>query len=106
MVYGGVQIMSSQQQIDMQDSYIINPIFIFRWEQSQNAKVLLYPEGVVKLNETGSIILEHCTGDKTVEQLINIIAEKYDGTAREQVAKGVINFLEVSNGKGWIKRNN
>jgi pyrroloquinoline quinone biosynthesis protein D len=98
--------MTSQQRVDMQDSDIINPTFIFRWEQSQDAHVLLYPEGVVKLNQTGAIILEHCTGDKTVEQLINIIAKKYDGSAREQVAKGVINFLEVSNGKGWIKLNN
>ncbi len=97
--------MTSQQQVDMQDSYIINPTFIFRWEESQDAHVLLYPEGVVKLNDTGAIILEHCTGENTVEQMINKITEKYDGSAREQVAKGVINFLEVSNGKGWIKLN-
>ncbi len=98
--------MTSQQLVDMQDSYSINPTFIFRWEESQDAHVLLYPEGVVKLNETSAIILEHCTGDKTVEQVINIIADKYDGTAREQVAKSVITFLEVSNDKGWIKLNN
>lgn len=98
--------MGSQQRVDMQDNYIINPTFIFRWEASQNAHVLLYPEGVVKLNDTGAIILEHCTGDNTVEQVINIITEKYDGSDRELVATGVIKFLEVSNGKGWIKLNN
>lgn len=97
--------MTSQQQVGMQDSYIINPIFIFRWEESQDAHVLLYPEGVVKLNDTGAIILEHCTGEHTVEQMINKITKKYNGSERDQVAKGVINFLEVSNGKGWIKLN-
>ena len=33
--------------------YEIRPPFLFRWEDSQHAHVLLYPEGIVKLNATG-----------------------------------------------------
>lgn len=98
--------MASLQRVEMHNNFVINPTFILRWEESQNAHVLLYPEGVVKLNETGAIILEHCTGENTVEQMIAKISEKFDGSAQEQIAQSVVKFLEVSNGKGWIKLNN
>ena len=35
----------------------INPVYLFRWEEPQQAHVLLYPEGVVKVNESGAAIL-------------------------------------------------
>ncbi len=38
--------------------YEIRPPFLFRWEESQQAHVLLYPEGIVKLNATGGEILK------------------------------------------------
>ena len=41
----------------------INPVYLFRWEESQNAHILLYPEGVVKLNDTAAEILKTCTGE-------------------------------------------
>ncbi|PKM00078.1 MAG: pyrroloquinoline quinone biosynthesis peptide chaperone PqqD [Gammaproteobacteria bacterium HGW-Gammaproteobacteria-9] len=61
--------------------YEIRPPFLFRWEDSQQAHVLLYPEGIVKLNVTGGEILRRC----------------------DAIRNGVLNFLEVSHGKGWIR---
>jgi pyrroloquinoline quinone biosynthesis protein D len=39
--------------------------------------VLLYPEGAVLLNETGAAILELCNGSNTVEQIADILTERY-----------------------------
>ena len=39
--------------------------------------VLLYPEGAVLLNDTGAAILELCNGSNTVEQIVNILTERY-----------------------------
>lgn len=89
--------------IHSQAVYEIRPPFMFRWEASQQAHVLLYPEGIVKLNETGGQILELCDGQNSVETVIEKLAEKYCATDRTAVRSGVMNFLEVSHGKGWIR---
>lgn len=48
----------------------INPVYLFRWEEPQKAYVLLYPEGIVKVNETGAEILKLCDGINTVSEVI------------------------------------
>ena len=39
--------------------------------------VLLYPEGAVLLNDTGTAILELCNGTRTVDQIVTILTERY-----------------------------
>lgn len=77
----------------------ISPLYHFRWEESQQAYVMLYPEGVVKLNETGAAILQLCDGRHTTEEIISELNEKYTTDVTESVNK----FLEVSHAKGWIR---
>ncbi len=75
------------------------PMYLFRWEEPQQAFILLYPEGVVKLNETGAAILKYCDGTHTAEQIVTELCEKYSTDVSESVYK----FLEVSHAKGWIR---
>lgn len=95
--------MAAEKHVLMHDRYHINPLFIFRWEESQNAHVLLYPEGVVKLNETAASILKYCTGEYTVTETIEALTHSFDKTERETIAQSVVKFLEVSCDNGWIK---
>ncbi|WP_313304334.1 pyrroloquinoline quinone biosynthesis peptide chaperone PqqD [Stutzerimonas balearica] len=83
--------------------YEIRPPFLFRWEESQQAHVLLYPEGIVKLNTSGGEILKRCDGKTTVAELIESLAHSYSASDPAAVRAGVLNFLEVSHGKGWIR---
>lgn len=84
------------------DFFEINPMYLFRWEEAQRAHVLLYPEGIVKLNETAAEILKLCDGDRTVDQMIGELERKFtvDG---EGIASGVYKFLEDAHAKGWIR---
>lgn len=77
----------------------MNPMYLLRWEPSQDAHVLLYPEGVVKLNETASEILTLCTGECSTAEIAAAVDEGYEDDVRERV----INFLEVAYAKGWIR---
>lgn len=77
----------------------INPVYLFRWEEPQQAYVLLYPEGVVKVNETGAAILKLCDGIKTVADIISELNDKYTTDVTASVNK----FLEVAHAKGWIR---
>lgn len=82
----------------------ITPLYHFRWEEPQQAYILLYPEGVVKLNETGAAILELCDGSRTAEQIISELNDKYTNDKyTTDVTESVYKFLEVSHAKGWIR---
>lgn len=84
---------------DIAASIEMNPMYLLRWEPSQDAHVLLYPEGVVKLNETAGDILTRCTGECCATD----IAEAINADYGDDVYNKVINFLEVAYAKGWIR---
>lgn len=99
--------MSDAFAIDSRERFEINPLFMFRWEETQGAFVLLYPEGIVKLNETAAEILKRCNGEATVVDIVRDLSQQYaaggagtDGRIEDSVRK----FLEVSHAKGWIRR--
>lgn len=78
----------------------ITPTHRFQWEEAQNCYVLLYPEGMVKLNPSASEILKHCDGQKTVKQIIADLKEQFQNT---NLDADVWKFLEVANENGWIR---
>ncbi|MFO1321102.1 MAG: pyrroloquinoline quinone biosynthesis peptide chaperone PqqD [Burkholderiales bacterium] len=80
----------------------IAPLFLFRWEETQSSYVLLYPEGVVKLNPTAGEILKRCDGEHTVAEVIDELQQAFAEPA-DRVTAGVHRFLEVSYAKGWIR---
>ncbi|HJM61993.1 MAG TPA: pyrroloquinoline quinone biosynthesis peptide chaperone PqqD [Alphaproteobacteria bacterium] len=93
--------MSDAPALSRQDHVEINPLYMFRWEDSQDSHILLYPEGVVKLNQTAGAILEQVSKGLSVGELIDELQQDYvDG----DVADGVFKFLEMSHAKGWIQR--
>jgi pyrroloquinoline quinone biosynthesis protein D len=51
--------------------------------------VLLYPEGAVLLNDTGAAILELCTGERTVSEIVTILNQRY----QSDVAADVTEYL-------------
>lgn len=93
--------MSAEAHFQPHDVPIINPMFLLRWEKTQDAYVLLYPEGVIKLNASAAEILKLCTGETTVEKLVSELKSIFiDETA--DIEHGIYRFLETSYAKGWI----
>lgn len=78
----------------------INPLYLLRWEEIQKAHVLLYPEGVVKLNDTAAMILSRCDGVHSAREIAEQLSLEFGDDA---VATSVFKFLEVSDAKGWIR---
>ena len=46
-------------------------------DSTTGSSVLLFPEGVLELNETAQEILTRCDG-RTVSEIIQVLAEEYD----------------------------
>lgn len=75
-------------------------MFLFRWEKSQNAFILLYPEGVIKLNPSAAEIIKRCTGELSVTDIVNELKDVFVGAP--DIEQSIYKFLEVSHAKGWI----
>jgi pyrroloquinoline quinone biosynthesis protein D len=75
------------------------PGFRLQWEQAQQAHVLLYPEGMVTLNETAAEILKRCDGSS----LAGLLAELRNDYPDADLEADLIEFLEISHGQGWLR---
>jgi coenzyme PQQ biosynthesis protein PqqD len=47
--------------------------------------ILLFPEGVLFLNETAADVIRHCDGSRSVAEVVQAIGEVYDDVAVEDV---------------------
>ena len=72
----------------------------FQWEPAQNAYVLLYPEGMVKLGASAGEILKRVNGASPVSAIIAELERAFPGT---DLRGDVIEFLAHAREKGWIR---
>ncbi|MDP2282992.1 MAG: pyrroloquinoline quinone biosynthesis peptide chaperone PqqD, partial [Pseudohongiella sp.] len=70
-----------------------------QWESAQNAWVLLYPEGLVKLAGSAGEILQRIDGSASALDIVSTLEATYPGADLKQ---DVIDFLEHAYDKGWI----
>ncbi|MGH3340758.1 MAG: pyrroloquinoline quinone biosynthesis peptide chaperone PqqD [Propionibacteriaceae bacterium] len=59
------------------------------WDPAREQHVLLAPEGVLVLNQTGATILGFCDGERTVVEIVEELRKKYDSVDGDEVQ----NFL-------------
>jgi pyrroloquinoline quinone biosynthesis protein D len=71
----------------------------FQYEPAQQAHVLLYPEGMIKLNESAAEIIGCCDGARTVGDIIQMLTARFPGS---DLSAHVHEFLEIAHGRGWI----
>lgn len=74
--------------------------FRLQWEPAQNAHVLLYPEGMVKLNGSAGEILLRCNGERTVAE---IVADLETAFAATGLAGDVAAFVDMALEKRWLE---
>lgn len=55
------------------------------WDPAREQHVLLAPEGVIALNQTGATILGLCDGQRTVVEIVEELRGKYDRVADDEV---------------------
>ena len=51
-----------------------------RYDEVREEHVLLVPEGVVRLNPTAAEVLELCDGERSLDDIVGALSERYDGT--------------------------
>jgi pyrroloquinoline quinone biosynthesis protein D len=73
--------------------------FRLQFEPAQQCQVLLYPEGMVKMNGSAGAILERCDGVRSVAA---IVADLEATFGAQGLAKDVLAFLEIAQQKRWV----
>ncbi|ENV32337.1 pyrroloquinoline quinone biosynthesis peptide chaperone PqqD [Acinetobacter gerneri] len=72
----------------------------FQFEPAQNKYVILYPEGMIQLNESASEIGRFIDGKMTTDQIIFQLIQKYPDAA--ELAVDVDDFMQVAQQQHWI----
>ena len=85
--------------IDLSSKPTLARLFRMQYEEAQGAYVLLYPEGMVKLNQPASEILKRCDGERDVTAIIADIEQAFNAQGLE---KDVTGFLEIATERGWV----
>ena len=71
-----------------------------QWEPAQEAHVLLYPEGMVKLNGSAGAILSRCDGARTLAEIVADLERAYDTSG---LAEDVRAFVTMALQKRWLE---
>jgi pyrroloquinoline quinone biosynthesis protein D len=77
----------------------LRTMFRLQWDDAQDAYVLLYPEGMVKLNPSAGEILARCDGTR---ELDGIIDELEDLFSASNLAADVYRFIDHARQRGWL----
>lgn len=78
-----------------------SPMHRLQWEEAQQKDVILYPEGMVELNQSSAEILKLCDGSRTPNQIVTELEEKFSTSG---LTNDVNSFLEVALQNGWIQQ--
>ncbi|KQW33428.1 MULTISPECIES: pyrroloquinoline quinone biosynthesis peptide chaperone PqqD [Pseudomonas] len=73
----------------------------FQYEPAQKGHVLLYPEGMIKLNDSASLIGGLIDGERDVAAIIGELAKQFP--AVPELGDDIEQFMEVARAQHWIE---
>jgi pyrroloquinoline quinone biosynthesis protein D len=66
-----------------------------RWAEANGAeRMLLFPEGAIRLQGTGREILERCDGQRTVQQIVEEMQKLFSTGDPARIQEEVSSFLQ------------
>ena len=77
----------------------VGPGFRLQWEQVQDCHVLLYPEGMVKLNGTAGEIMKRCDGRSDMAAIVADLERTFEA---QGLGPDVVAFVEMAAKQGWL----
>ena len=81
------------------DVHFLSKLYRLQWEKAQDAYVLLYPEGMVKLNESAGEILSRVDGSKSISSITDELEKKFGVS---NLTGDVVSFVELAVQQGWL----
>ena len=79
----------------------LNAMFRFQWEEAQNCHVLLYPEGMIKLNDSAGAILSEVNGEQDCAAIIQALEIRFPDAG--ELGPDVLEFLAIAHEQNWVR---
>ena len=74
--------------------------FRLQWEPAQSCFVLLYPEGMVKLNQSAGEIMKRCDGQRDVAAIVADLEIAFSASGLEP---DVLAFVDLAHRQRWLE---
>ena len=65
-----------------------------RWGGTEENRMILFPEGAIKLQGTGRLVLERCDGQRTFGEIIAELQKEFGTTDPAKIRADIGIFLE------------
>ena len=65
-----------------------------RWGKQGEDRVVLLPEGMIRLQGTGQSVLDLCDGEHTLQQIVETLSKRYSADM-VKIREDVATFLEA-----------
>lgn len=75
--------------------------FRFQWEKAQGCYVLLYPEGMIKLNGSAGEIMACCDGKRSIDEIIEILKRQFPDVP--DLSTDTLEFFSKAHEEQWIE---
>jgi pyrroloquinoline quinone biosynthesis protein D len=77
----------------------VGPGFRLQWEEVQGCHVLLYPEGMVKLNGSAGEIMQRCDGERSLAAIVADLEQAFGATGLEGDVRA---FVDIAVKQRWL----
>jgi pyrroloquinoline quinone biosynthesis protein D len=64
-----------------------------QYDEVREEHQLLIPEGVVRLNATAAQVLELCDGERSLDEIVGALSERYDGADLGDDVRGLVQAM-------------
>ena len=64
-----------------------------RYDEVREEHLLLVPEGAVRLNPTAAAVLGLCDGERSLEEIVGVLSERYDGSDVGDDVRGLVDAM-------------
>ena len=75
-----------------------------RLDRRTGRHLLLYPERGLELNNTATAIARLCTGEWTIDQMVDRLTRAYDEVSSSEIRREVCKFLDALADRGLLQR--
>ena len=88
-------------ELNLQQAVRIRRGFRLQWEPVQNCHVLLYPEGMIQLNDSAAHILKLVDGQRSTEQIIAELEGQFPDV--QGLDEDILTFMGVAHAQFWLE---
>ncbi|BCM24903.1 pyrroloquinoline quinone biosynthesis peptide chaperone PqqD [Methyloradius palustris] len=84
------------------DIYKLARHYRFQWEEAQQCYVLLFPEGMIKLNGGAGEVIKRVDGNKTVGDVVQELETAFPDVP--DIQKDILAMFDLAVEKAWLEK--